>query len=96
MKVNLARNWFAPNDVLYQVEFNPHEIPDDFKDRLPSGAEVLNKEGEVIHTQPKFVDPNPVKNVIDASGQVIPGTPVKEAAPIAPAPSESKPVEKTK
>jgi len=39
MLVNLARKWFAPNGALYTPKGNPHSFPDDWKEKLPKGAE---------------------------------------------------------
>jgi len=44
MKVKLARNWFAPDGQLWKP-FIVHEMPDEWKKRLPSGATV---EDEVV------------------------------------------------
>ena len=40
MLVNLRRGWFAPNGTVYQPAGNPHEMPDSWKDRLPSTASI--------------------------------------------------------
>lgn len=39
--VNLKKDWFSPDGSLYQKRDNPHEFPDEWKDKLPSTAEVL-------------------------------------------------------
>jgi len=46
MLVNLKRGWFGPDGVRRRPENNPHDIPDEFKDQLPSTAEVLSAKEE--------------------------------------------------
>lgn len=41
MRVKLLRNWFAPNGELYVANQGPAEMPDSFKDALPSSAKIL-------------------------------------------------------
>jgi hypothetical protein len=41
MLVNLRRGWFDPAGNRRRVSDNPHDFPDDWKDQLPSTAEVL-------------------------------------------------------
>lgn len=43
MKVQLKRDWFAPNAVLYEKHNNPHDFPDDWEAKLPKGAVMLAK-----------------------------------------------------
>lgn len=43
MQVNLKRAWFAPNNVLYSTENNPHDFPIDWEGLLPDGAEVVGR-----------------------------------------------------
>lgn len=47
MLVNLRRNWYAPNNTLYEKSANPHDFPESWKDQLPKGAEVLEG-GKVV------------------------------------------------
>ena len=53
MRVNFRRQWFGPDGVRYRTNDNPHELPDEFKDVLPSSAEVLSKaeEKEVVRAE---------------------------------------------
>ena len=48
MLVNLARNWFGPAGSLLDRNHNPHEVPDEWKDQLPAGAEIVDEKGNVI------------------------------------------------
>jgi hypothetical protein len=41
MLVKLRRGWFDPAGNRRRVEDNPHDFPDDWKDKLPSTAEVV-------------------------------------------------------
>lgn len=42
MLVNLHRGWFDPGGNRRRVADNPHNVPDDWKDKLPSTAVVLS------------------------------------------------------
>lgn len=46
MLVNLQNAWFDPSGVLRSPADNPHEFPDDYKDRLPSTAVKLTAKEE--------------------------------------------------
>lgn len=46
MLVNLKRNWFDPGGNRRRVVNNPHDLPDEYKDALPKGSEVLSKAEE--------------------------------------------------
>ena len=43
MKVKLLRNWYSPQGILYASRHNPHEIPDELEEFLPSTAKILDK-----------------------------------------------------
>lgn len=45
MLVQLKRNWFAPNGMLYETRNGLAEVPDDFKDVLPKDAIVISAKG---------------------------------------------------
>lgn len=47
MKVKLKRNWFGPDGGRYRERSNPHEMPDDWKAKLPPGAVVLEEPAPV-------------------------------------------------
>lgn len=51
MKVNLARDWFDPSATLREKRKNPHDLPKEWEDILPSGAKVLE---EVVATKAVF------------------------------------------
>ncbi len=44
MQVNLRRDWFAPNNLLFAASANPNEIPEEFRNELPSTAEVIGED----------------------------------------------------
>lgn len=44
MQVNLKRDWFAPNNLLFAKTANPNEIPEEFINDLPSDAEVVGED----------------------------------------------------
>lgn len=48
MQVNLRRDFFGPNNVLYLERDNPHDFPTSWEDKLPPGAEIVGK-GPVVH-----------------------------------------------
>lgn len=48
MRVKLQRTWFAPNGFRYKPFAGGVEVPDTFKDRLPSGAVVLDKDEQPV------------------------------------------------
>lgn len=48
MLVKLARNWFDPSATLREVRFNPHDVPDEWKDQLPLGADIVDEKGAVL------------------------------------------------
>lgn len=43
MRITLKRNWFGPDGVRRRERDNPHEVPNDWKDKLPAGAKVLDE-----------------------------------------------------
>lgn len=49
MLVNLKANWFDPAGNRRRVVNNPHDLPDEYKDQLPKGSEVLSaKEAKAV------------------------------------------------
>jgi hypothetical protein len=40
MKVKLLRNWYSPQGILYASRHNPHDVPDELEEFLPSTAKV--------------------------------------------------------
>lgn len=44
MLVRFKRNWFGPNGVHYKTRDGLAEVPDEFKDKLPSDAEIVNQD----------------------------------------------------
>lgn len=54
MLVKLRKGWFDPAGNRRRVEDNPHEFPDEWKEVLPSSAEVLgNKEVKEVKAAEK-------------------------------------------
>ena len=43
MRINLARNWFAPSGERLRKDRNPHDVPATWKAQLPTGTEVLEE-----------------------------------------------------
>jgi len=43
MLINLRKGWFDPSGNRRRPEDNPHDVPDDWKEVIPSTATVLNK-----------------------------------------------------
>jgi len=41
MFVNLRRGWFDPNGNRRRPSDNPHDLPDEWEDKLPSTAKKL-------------------------------------------------------
>lgn len=57
MLVNLRRGWFDPDGNRRRPENNPHELPDEWKEKLPSTAEVLNqKEAKEVKAAEKAAE----------------------------------------
>ena len=46
MLVKLQRNWLAPDGHLYRADRGGTEVPDRFKEVLPSQAKILNQKGK--------------------------------------------------
>lgn len=42
MLVNLKKPWFDPSGTYRKPEDNPHDVSDEFEDKLPSSAEKLS------------------------------------------------------
>ena len=62
MKVNLQRNWFDPQKQRRRRRDNPHNLPDDWKDQLPSDAEIVKEDAPV-----KELPENPSKAAKDTA-----------------------------
>lgn len=43
MIVNLRRDFYGPNNVLYLARDNPHDFPTDWEQYLPNGAEIVGR-----------------------------------------------------
>ena len=55
MLVKLRRNWFGPNGVQYLTRDGPNEVPDIYRDQLPSDAEILTEKPITFDTgKPKL------------------------------------------
>jgi hypothetical protein len=52
MRVELARDWFGPDAAFYEKKDNPHQFPQDWKDKLPSETKVIADE-EAPAVKPK-------------------------------------------
>lgn len=46
MRVQLRNNWFAPDGTLYYQRDSPHLFSDDWKDKLPQSAVILDVPAE--------------------------------------------------
>jgi len=71
MFVNLKRAWFDPSGSLRETRFNPHEMPDTWKDILPPGAEVVDEKGKVLARGDDLADP---KRQVEESLKANPAT----------------------
>src|SRR5574339_655225 len=55
MLVKLRRNWFGPNGVQYRPQDGLAEVSDEFRDQLPSDAEIVSDKGMPFDTgKPKL------------------------------------------
>lgn len=55
MLVKLRRNWFGPNGVQYLTRDGPNEVPDEYRDQLPSDAVILTEKAITFDTgKPKL------------------------------------------
>jgi hypothetical protein len=52
MLVNLKRGWFDPAGNRRRPEDNPHDLPDNWEEQLPSTAEKLSvKEAKAVKAE---------------------------------------------
>jgi hypothetical protein len=55
MIVKFRRNWFGPNGVQYKTSEGPNDVPDQYRDQLPSDAVVLTEKSIAFDTgKPKL------------------------------------------
>lgn len=47
MLVKLKNNWFDPSGTYRKASRSPHTVPDSWKDKLPTSAEVLDEPKKV-------------------------------------------------
>lgn len=52
MKVDLKRDWFDPSGSLLRAHSNPHEVPDEWEDKLPETATVLRETDDEKTSKP--------------------------------------------
>ena len=53
MKVRFKNNWFGPDGTLYRASRSPHSLPNDWKEKLPKSAEVLDEGEHKVPETPK-------------------------------------------
>ena len=46
MKVNFQSDWFGPGSKFFAKADNPHEVPDELKELLPTSAKVVGENPE--------------------------------------------------
>jgi hypothetical protein len=92
MLVKLKRNWFGPDAKRYRVRENLHQVPDEWKDLVPSDAECFDDHGIALPSRAPVPRPGygakPIEEqILDVvgSGTVkVTGTATTSAPPMTP------------
>ena len=56
MKVVFNNNWFSPNGTRYRKD-RSYVVPDDWKDKLPKSAEIIEDDEPAEAIEPDLVEP---------------------------------------